>query len=111
MDSVCTFCGERPVLAWFNGPLRTIWLEPPASVPAVTQDDFLACGSCIELIEGGDRDGLCRRGVHRMRDVGAEQFPYLARMVSWLEQEEFWEAWSRRGEKTTQVLALANHRS
>ena len=108
MDLVCTFCGERPVVAWFNGPLRTIWVEAPTSLPAATPDDFFACTACMKLIEGGDRDGLCRRGVYRMRDIGAEKFPHLARVVTWLDQEEFWKVWSSRREESTRIQALTN---
>ena len=94
MRPVCTFCGERPVVAWFDGPVKTIWLEEP-DLFEFAEDDYLACGTCLELIEQGDRDQLSRREMHRMRDIGAEEFPHLALLVARLSQVPFWDAWMR----------------
>jgi hypothetical protein len=100
MRAVCTFCGERPVVAWFNGPVKTIWLEEP-EVFAFSDDDYLACATCLELIEAGDRDRLSRREMHRMRDIGAAEFPHLALLIARISQVSFWDAWMPRVDETS----------
>jgi hypothetical protein len=100
MTPVCTFCGERPVIAWFDGPVKTIWLEEPELFD-FSDDDYLACATCFGLIETGDRDRLSRREMHRMRDIGAAEFPHLALLVARISQMPFWDAWMRRDLETS----------
>jgi hypothetical protein len=95
MTPVCTFCGERPIVAWFDGPVKTIWLEEP-ELFEFSDDDYLACPTCLELIEAGDRDRLSRREMDRMRDIGAAGFPHFALLVARMSQVPFWDAWMRR---------------
>jgi hypothetical protein len=64
MFPVCSFCGERPVVSWFEGPdFRTSVTSPDA----VRSDEaWLACSICLQLVEAEDRDGLARRGAKRI---------------------------------------------
>ena len=102
MTPVCTFCGERPVVAWFDGPVKTLWLEEPESFE-FSDEDYLACSTCLDLIEAGDRDGLSRREFHRMRDIGAAEFPHLALLVARMTQLPFWDAWMRPDDDTREA--------
>jgi hypothetical protein len=62
---VCSFCGDRPVIAWFEGPDFKASLASPEEVHS--DEAWLACSSCALLVEAEDRDGLARRGVKRLR--------------------------------------------
>lgn len=65
MYPVCSFCGEGPVVAWFEGPDFTVSVDGPEKVRA--EEAWLACSTCLLLVEAGDRDSLVRRGVGRLR--------------------------------------------
>lgn len=103
MNLTCSFCGQRPVVAWLDGPVRHIWLEPPESF-AFDADDYLTCATCLTLVEAGDRDRLSRREMHRMRDIGAAGFPHFALLVAKVSQMPFWDGWMARGERSARHL-------
>jgi hypothetical protein len=59
----CSFCGERPVAAWFEGPSFRTFVRSSAEVRA--EEAWLACETCLALVETDDREGLARRGAKR----------------------------------------------
>jgi hypothetical protein len=65
MVPVCSFCGERPVVGWFEGPDFLRFVDAPEKVRA--NEAWLACSTCLSLIQAGDRDGLVQRGTQRIR--------------------------------------------
>jgi hypothetical protein len=62
---VCSFCGRRPVAAWFEGPDFRTFVRSSTEVKAT--EAWLACETCLTLVEAGDRDELARRGAGRHR--------------------------------------------
>jgi hypothetical protein len=92
----CSFCGERPVAAWFEGPSFTTFVRSSADVRA--EGAWLACPTCLGLVEANDHEGLVERGVERLRrrdrEEGRQRSP---REGVWLQQstrdhqeKEFW---------------------
>jgi hypothetical protein len=81
----CSFCGERPVAAWFEGPSFRTFVRSSAEVRA--EEAWLACGICLGLVEANDREGLVVRGVDRLRrrdrDEGRRRSP---REEAWMQQ-------------------------
>jgi hypothetical protein len=67
----CSFCGERPVAAWFEGPTFRTFVRSSADVRA--EEAWLACAVCLALVEANDREGLVERGVERLRRSDREQ--------------------------------------
>jgi hypothetical protein len=67
----CSFCGERPVAAWFEGPTFRTFVRTSAEVRA--EEAWLACPTCLGLVEANDRDGLVERGVERQRRRDREE--------------------------------------
>jgi hypothetical protein len=61
----CSFCGARPVVAWFEGPSFTTFVRRSTDVRA--EGAWLACATCLSLVETDDRDALARRGAQRLR--------------------------------------------
>jgi hypothetical protein len=61
----CSFCGTRPVVAWFEGPTFTTFVRRSTDVRA--EEAWLACATCLSLVEADDRDALARRGAERLR--------------------------------------------
>jgi hypothetical protein len=61
----CSFCGERPVVAWFEGPHFATFVRSSTEVRA--EEAWLSCATCLALVERDDRDGLSRRGADRLR--------------------------------------------
>jgi hypothetical protein len=61
----CSFCGERPVVAWFESPSFTTFVRHSTDVRA--EGAWLSCATCLTLVERDDRDGLARRGAERLR--------------------------------------------
>ena len=68
MESVCSFCGERPVVAWFQGPDFRIATDSPQGVQA--EEARLACSTCRALVDAGDREELVERAWHRLMHAG-----------------------------------------
>jgi hypothetical protein len=66
----CSFCGERPVAAWFEGPSFRTFVRSSAEVRA--QEAWLACATCLALVETDDRKGLAVRGTRRPRGSAGE---------------------------------------
>jgi len=60
-----SFCGERPVAAWFEGPSFRTFVRSSAEVRA--EEAWLACATCLALVETDDREGLAIRGTKRLR--------------------------------------------
>jgi hypothetical protein len=65
MFGVCSFCGEGPVVAWFEAPDFKVSVSAPEQVRA--EGAWLACAPCALLVDVGDRDGLARRGTNRLQ--------------------------------------------
>jgi hypothetical protein len=51
---VCSFCGNRPVVAWFEGPAFTNAVRSSAEVRS--GEAWLVCATCFELVDADDRD-------------------------------------------------------
>jgi len=66
----CSFCGERPVVAWFEGPSFRTFVRSSAEVRA--EEAWLACATCLALVKTNDREGLAVRGTRRPRGRASE---------------------------------------
>lgn len=64
VPGVCSFCGGGPPVAWFEGPDYKTSVASPDEVSS--DEAWLACSICAQLVEADDRDGLVRRGVERL---------------------------------------------
>ena len=82
---VCSFCGRRPVAAWFEGPVFRTFVRTSAEVTAT--EAWLACETCLTLVEGDDRDELARRGAKRHRPNPNESAIQMERSR---QDEDFW---------------------
>lgn len=82
----CSFCGERPVAAWFEGPSFRTFVRQSTDVRA--EEAWLACATCLALVEKDDRDGLARRGARREGRIAGEGAETIAREM---QSELFWE--------------------
>ena len=67
----CSFCGERPVAAWFEGQTFRTFVR--SSVEVRAEEAWLACATCLALVEADDREGLARRGADRLRGGSANE--------------------------------------
>ena len=67
----CSFCGERPVAAWFEGPTFRTFVRSSADVRA--EEAWLVCAVCLALVEANDREGLVERGAERQRRRDREE--------------------------------------
>jgi hypothetical protein len=83
---VCSFCGERPVVAWFEGPTFRTFVRSSTDVRA--NEVFLACETCLELVETDDRTGLAERGAARKRRRPDARTVEIARQD---QREAFWQ--------------------
>jgi hypothetical protein len=81
----CSFCGERPVVAWFEGPSFRTFVRSSAEVRA--EEAWLACATCLALVETDDRDGLARRDATREGRSWSERAETIARDM---QNEHFW---------------------
>lgn len=61
----CSFCGEGPTVAWFEGPSFKTFVDAGEKVRA--EEAWLACATCLSLVQAEDRDELVRRGIERWR--------------------------------------------
>jgi len=86
----CSFCGERPPLAWFEGPTFRTFVGSSADVHS--EEAWLACATCLELVEADDREGLAMRGAERTARSGGE-IPYDqgVRRARERQDEQFWQ--------------------
>jgi hypothetical protein len=68
---VCSFCGQKPVVAWFEGPS---FLRFVAAAHQVRSNEVrVACADCLRLVEMNDREGLVERGIARQRRRDARE--------------------------------------
>jgi len=81
----CSFCGGRPIAAWFEGPTFRTFVRSSAEVRA--EEAWLACATCLTLVESDDRDGLARRGATRKGRSWSERAETIAREM---QNEYFW---------------------
>jgi hypothetical protein len=82
----CSFCGERPVAAWFEGPTFKTFVRSSAEVRA--EEAWLACATCLALVEADDREGLAHRGTRRPRGWASEGAEAITRQM---QNEQFWQ--------------------
>jgi hypothetical protein len=57
----CSFCGESPAVAWFEGPRFTHSVDAADKVRA--EEAWTACARCLQLVRSEDRERLARRGA------------------------------------------------
>jgi hypothetical protein len=81
----CSFCGERPVAAWFEGPTYKTFVRSSAEVRA--EEAWLACATCLALVEANDREGLAVRGTRRPRGWASEGAEAITREM---QNKQFW---------------------
>src|SRR5262249_62432319 len=62
----CSFCGETPVVAWFQGPDFRVAVDSPEKVSG-TDEVWVACSTCRDLVDRGDREHLVERNILRHR--------------------------------------------
>jgi aminoglycoside 6'-N-acetyltransferase len=83
---VCSFCGERPVVAWFEGPGFTTAVDSADKVRS--EEAWVACSACARLVEADDREALVRRGAQRS---GSQPDHELEMLMTRAHQEDlFW---------------------
>jgi phage terminase large subunit GpA-like protein len=83
----CSFCGERPTVAWFEGPRFRDAVDAPAKVQS--DEAWTACARCFELVQADDREELARRGARRFGDRAG---PELALTMTRGIHDTFWRA-------------------
>jgi hypothetical protein len=81
----CSFCGERPVVAWFEGPSFRTFVRSSADVR--TEEAWLACATCLALVETDDRAGLAVRATRRPRGRAGEGAEAIEREM---QDKRFW---------------------
>jgi hypothetical protein len=82
----CSFCGERPVAAWFEGPSFRSFVRSSKEVRA--EEAWLACATCLVLVESDDRESLVARGVKRSRGKASGGLESITREM---QNEQFWQ--------------------
>lgn len=87
----CSFCGERPVTAWFEGPTFKTFVRRSAEVSS--DEAWLACATCLALVETDDREGLARRGTRRHAGRASEGAEAITREM---QNELFWQRRDQR---------------
>ena len=88
---MCTFCGDDGVVAWFPGPDFAAFVDSPQAVGAT--EAWLACTTCLALVEGEEREELVWRAIARLRwraELGAGS-PPMEPLVRQMHQR-FWSA-------------------
>ena len=91
MEAVCSFCGDERVVAWFLGPDYKIFVDVPDKVTG--NGAWLACATCLALVESDEREELVWRGIARLRwraDLRADS-PPMEPLVRQMHQR-FWGA-------------------
>jgi hypothetical protein len=91
MEPVCSFCGERPVVAWFEGPDFRTRVSSPDEVRA--EEAWLACATCLRLVDANDRESLAVRGSGALARHNGQLAPeqYVEAMRSYFDAA-FWMA-------------------
>jgi hypothetical protein len=90
MKPSCSFCGGSLVVAWFEGPHFQTSVDSPDKVRA--DEAWLACSTCLDLVEAGDRDGLVQRGIARVGRRGMASPDLSAIQVRRQFEALFWTA-------------------
>lgn len=85
----CSFCGESPAVAWFEGPRFTHSVDAADKVRA--EEAWTACARCFELVLSEDREGLARRGANRFEERNRVDLERAVRMARDM-HEKFWSA-------------------
>jgi hypothetical protein len=83
---VCSFCGDQPVVRWYEGPDWVHAVGRSGDVRA--QEAWLVCSTCDRLVADDDRQKLARRGAQTLRGV-TDPEAYVARVLS-NHVERFW---------------------
>lgn len=52
-------------MGWFEGPDLLTFVAAPEKVRA--DEAWLACSTCLSLVQAGDRNALVQRGTQRIR--------------------------------------------
>jgi hypothetical protein len=81
----CSFCGDRPVAAWFEGPSFRSFVRSSDEVRA--EEAWLACATCLVLVESDDRESLVARGMKRFGSKASEGHEAITRET---QNERFW---------------------
>jgi hypothetical protein len=81
----CSFCGQRPVVAWFEGPTFRTFVR--SSTEVRSDEAWLACAICLALVEADDREGLAQRGTRRPAGQANEGAEATTREMH---DERFW---------------------
>jgi thiamine phosphate synthase YjbQ (UPF0047 family) len=63
MHPVCSFCGDSPAVAWFEGPRFRNVVDSADEVR--TGEAWVACAVCRALVEANDREALVERDLAR----------------------------------------------
>jgi hypothetical protein len=60
VNPVCSFCSAPPV-AWYEGPdfVKSV----PSAKEVRSEEAWLACGTCVRLVNEGDREALVLRSA------------------------------------------------
>ena len=82
----CSFCGERPVAAWFEGPSFRSFVRSSNEVRS--EEAWLACATCLVLVESDDRESLVARGMKRPGSKASEGAEAIMREI---QNEQFWQ--------------------
>jgi len=82
---VCSFCGEQPIVRWYEGPRFVQFVDRSTDVRS--EDAWLVCAACAPLVDAADRMELARRGAWRIRAVDPER--YVGRVLAHYD-EAFW---------------------
>jgi hypothetical protein len=97
MEAVCGFCGERPVVAWFEGPDFQRAMDSPDKLHS--QEAWLACAVCLALVEADDREAVVRRRLMRIARKDREDpgpIGYTLDLFAAIERGLKAEFWARR---------------
>lgn len=86
----CSFCGDSPTVAWFEGPDFTHSVDEASKVRA--EEAWLACAACFPLIQADNREGLAERGVMKFERQGRHVDHERAITFSRRAHEGFWAA-------------------
>ena len=57
----CSFCGATPPIAWYEGP--DFVNSVPSSQDVRSEEAWLACSTCVRLVNEGDREALVLRSA------------------------------------------------
>jgi hypothetical protein len=80
----CSFCGEGPVAAWFEGPTFKTFVRSSAEVSS--DEAWLTCATCLALVES-DRESLVARGMKRFGTKASEGAEAITRET---QNRRFW---------------------